>query len=332
MATVQQTTQLEFHQAMADFKTMFPAMDDDVIEAVLRSNQGAVDATIDQLLSMTTDNENDKIRHQLDVIDSEQEQQVGDVSVSPKQNQISQQQLSLNSTAATKQLSSFPSSSLSSPSTPKMSDDGSPRLKDNVSGSPVAIAGTGAASSTNTIPSSKDGAASNSVCVSSNDTSSNDSTPLRQKKGWIPPLLGPLPDDFLRVTPPTICSPSYVAGLNKPQTEGELEDERIALFLQNEEFMAELRWNKDFLLMLDKDSPPEERLSNFPQTRSTDDDAVFKERLKNMGKMSRKKFSQLARVFTGRNKKRSSAKQILNQGPAPSRDNLLLQEEDSDGT
>lgn len=27
-----QTTQLEFYQAMADFKTMFPSMDDDVIE------------------------------------------------------------------------------------------------------------------------------------------------------------------------------------------------------------------------------------------------------------------------------------------------------------
>lgn len=33
MATLQQqTTQLEFHQAMADFKTMFPDMDDEVIE------------------------------------------------------------------------------------------------------------------------------------------------------------------------------------------------------------------------------------------------------------------------------------------------------------
>lgn len=33
MATVQQqTTQLEFHQAMADFKVMFPTMDVDVIE------------------------------------------------------------------------------------------------------------------------------------------------------------------------------------------------------------------------------------------------------------------------------------------------------------
>ena len=40
---------------MTDFKIMFPNMDVDVIEAVLRSNNGAVDATIDQLLTMTAD-------------------------------------------------------------------------------------------------------------------------------------------------------------------------------------------------------------------------------------------------------------------------------------
>lgn len=49
--------QLEFSQAMSDFKTMFPNMDRDVIEAVLRANAGAVDATIDQLLAMSTDNQ-----------------------------------------------------------------------------------------------------------------------------------------------------------------------------------------------------------------------------------------------------------------------------------
>lgn len=49
--------QLEFAQAMSDFKTMFPEMDKEVIEAVLRANQGAVDATIDQLLAMSTDNQ-----------------------------------------------------------------------------------------------------------------------------------------------------------------------------------------------------------------------------------------------------------------------------------
>lgn len=51
------TLQLEFAQAMSDFKTMFPEMERDVIEAVLRANQGAVDATIDQLLAMSTDNQ-----------------------------------------------------------------------------------------------------------------------------------------------------------------------------------------------------------------------------------------------------------------------------------
>lgn len=51
------TVQLDFTQAMTDFKTMFPDMDSDVIEAILRANQGAVDATIDQLLQMSTDNQ-----------------------------------------------------------------------------------------------------------------------------------------------------------------------------------------------------------------------------------------------------------------------------------
>lgn len=49
--------QLEFEQAMTDFRTMFPDMDSEVIEAILRCNNGAVDATIDQLLAMSTDNQ-----------------------------------------------------------------------------------------------------------------------------------------------------------------------------------------------------------------------------------------------------------------------------------
>ncbi len=54
-------TQLEFNQAMTDFKTMFPTMDAEVIEAVLRSNGGAVEATIDNLLAMSADAEEVKI-------------------------------------------------------------------------------------------------------------------------------------------------------------------------------------------------------------------------------------------------------------------------------
>ncbi|ESO97331.1 hypothetical protein LOTGIDRAFT_231527 [Lottia gigantea] len=52
-----QTRQLDFNQAMSDFKTMFPNMDTEIIEAVLRTNNGIVDATIDQLLTMSIDNE-----------------------------------------------------------------------------------------------------------------------------------------------------------------------------------------------------------------------------------------------------------------------------------
>lgn len=65
------TTQLDFKQAMQDFKTMFPEMDHDVIEEVLRANQGAVDATIDQLLSMTTDNLNEALRLHLEKVEEE---------------------------------------------------------------------------------------------------------------------------------------------------------------------------------------------------------------------------------------------------------------------
>lgn len=48
-----QVRRLEFNQAMEDFMTMFPSMEYEVIECVLRSNNGAVDATIDQLLQMS---------------------------------------------------------------------------------------------------------------------------------------------------------------------------------------------------------------------------------------------------------------------------------------
>ena len=50
-----ESQQLDFYQAMADFKSMFPDLDEEIIEAVLRANGGAVDGTIDQLLTMNYD-------------------------------------------------------------------------------------------------------------------------------------------------------------------------------------------------------------------------------------------------------------------------------------
>ena len=44
---------LNFDQAMSDFQTMFPHIEKDIIEAVLRSNDGVVQTTIDQLLVLS---------------------------------------------------------------------------------------------------------------------------------------------------------------------------------------------------------------------------------------------------------------------------------------
>lgn len=123
---------------------------------MLRSNQGAVDTTIDQLLTMSTDNENEKIRSEL-----EQKEEL--------------------------------------PSTIK-----SPRKESSKS--------------------------------------------LKTIHKWQPPLLGPLPDTFLRL--PQQMSDDGVDSAYS-QENSMLEDERIAMFLQNEEFMAELRWNEDFLSTLE---------------------------------------------------------------------------------
>lgn len=85
------------------------------------------------------------------------------------------------------------------------------------------------------------------------------------------------------------------------------------MMLQNEEFMNELKWNQEFMLALEKEQQ---------EKGKSDDDLVFTERLKHMGKRSRKKFMQLAKVFTWqRNKK---------PGAVRHPDSLLLQEEHSD--
>ncbi|KRG07931.1 uncharacterized protein Dmoj_GI11270, partial [Drosophila mojavensis] len=120
-------------------------------------------------------------------------------------------------------------------------------------------------------------------------------------RNWSPPILGVLPPGFLRVAP------------SGGQQDFELPDEQFALMLQNEEFMNQLRWNQDFMSALEKEQSGKAK---------GEDDAPFQERLKNMGKMSRKKFLQMARVFTWqRNKKVTTAKQI---------DSLPLREEHSD--
>lgn len=51
---VAEQAKLDFEQAMQDFQTMFPDMDRDLIEQVLRANNGAVERTIDELLALNS--------------------------------------------------------------------------------------------------------------------------------------------------------------------------------------------------------------------------------------------------------------------------------------
>merc|ERR1719219_2064762 len=116
-----------------------------------------------------------------------------------------------------------------------------------------------------------------------------------------------------------------------------LEDERIALMLQNEEFMAELQKDSEFMSALEMeqersafyhDQQQLQSQSKVPKAAAAaataDSDTEFREKLKTMGKTSKKKFAQLAAMFSRR---KSAAKQFLGHAAAPSKDNLLLNAE-----
>ncbi|XP_016880130.1 CUE domain-containing protein 1 isoform X2 [Homo sapiens] len=192
-------------------------------------------------------------------------------------------------------------------------------------------------------------------------------TSQRRYRNWNPPLLGNLPDDFLRILPQQLDSIQGNAGGPKPGS-GEgcppamagpgpgdqesrwkqyLEDERIALFLQNEEFMKELQRNRDFLLALERDRLKYESQksksssvavgndfgfsSPVPGTGDANpavsEDALFRDKLKHMGKSTRRKLFELARAFSEKTKMRKSKRKHLlkhqSLGAAASTANLL---------
>ncbi|KFW85594.1 CUE domain-containing protein 1, partial [Manacus vitellinus] len=189
-------------------------------------------------------------------------------------------------------------------------------------------------------------------------------------RNWNPPLLGNLPEDFLRILPQQTASTQGSHSCRQPLSRGlvprgqgsleqerrwkqYLEDERIALFLQNEEFMKELQRNRDFLLALERDRLKYESkksksssvaVSNdfgFSSVLSGDvapsvtseaggavsDDALFRDKLKHMGKSTRKKLFELARAFSEKTKMRKSKRKHLLKhqvmGTAASTANLL---------
>ncbi|XP_034384555.1 CUE domain-containing protein 1b isoform X2 [Cyclopterus lumpus] len=322
---------LEFNQAMEDFKTMFPSMDYEVIECVLRSNNGAVDATIDQLLQMSIDGQGSD-----DSSDS-------DDSIPPE---ILERTLEPDSSdeepppvysPPTYDMHIYDRKYPEAPPTPPPRFEAQPP------------------------PGHQQ---------------------VRSYRNWNPPLLGNLPDDFLRILPqqldsikqssqsslsqPSSSSTSSVssisqwtaqsgsqsgaAGLTAGATEQDkklkqyLDDERIALFLQNEEFMRELQRNREFLVALERDRLKyESKKSKSTHSSSMEnstgeqhsaasmeavsDDALFRDKLKHMGKSTRKKLFEIARTFSEKTKRRKSKRKLLlkhhSLGTANSTANLL---------
>nr|XP_061797058.1 CUE domain-containing protein 1-like [Nerophis lumbriciformis] len=327
-----QVRRLEFNQAMEDFKIMFPTMDYEVIECVLRSNNGAVDATIDQLLQMSLDGQ------------ASDDSSDSDDSIPPE---ILERTLEPDSSdeepppiysPPTYDMHVYDRKYPEAPPTPPPRFEAQP-------------------------PSGH--------------------KHVKSYRNWNPPLLGNLPDDFLRILPQQLeivkstqvevsqpgSSPSsslsqWTAqsssksgaigtnggpGLTAGAIEQDkklkqyLEDERIALFLQNEEFMRELQRNREFLVALERDRLRYEskkskcshsssldnctELSSAPSSEAVSEDALFRDKLKHMGKSTRKKLFEIAKTFSEKTKRRKSKRRPLlkhhSLGTAHSTANLL---------
>ncbi|XP_067165610.1 CUE domain-containing protein 1 [Apteryx mantelli] len=319
-----QVRRLEFNQAMEDFSTMFPRMDYDIIECVLRANRGAVDATIDQLLQMSLDGGGGGGG--------------GDSSDSED---------------------SIPAEILERTLEPDSSDEEPPPVYSPPGREPPAPGSWPPRAPPAPPPRTE---------------APGGAQPRSRYRNWNPPLLGALPDDFLRIParPPAGTQgsgsgggsgqPAAPRGLG-PRGPGALEqerrwkqyleDERIALFLQNEEFMKELQRNRDFLLALERDRLKYESKKSKSSSAAVSndfgfspvtpgdaapagsseaggavsDDALFRDKLKHMGKSTRKKLFELARAFSEKTKMRKSKRKHLLKhqalGTAASTANLL---------
>ncbi|XP_056323190.1 CUE domain-containing protein 1a isoform X5 [Danio aesculapii] len=285
-----QVRRLEFSQAMDDFKTMFPSMEHEVIECVLRANHGAVDSTIDQLLQMSLDSQATD-----DSSDSED-------SILPE---ILERTLE-----------------------PDSSDEEPPPVYAPPSYDMHIYDRKHPADVPSTPP------------PRFNDYPPPGHQQVGRYRNWNPPLLGNLPDDFLRILPqqseslqrsqsslsqPSSSSSSSLSSLTQlssssgalsggvwPSEQDRklkqyLEDERIALFLQNQEFMKELQRNRDFLIALEIG----DNCSSEEACSSVSDDALFLEKLKHMGKSTRKKLFEIARSFSEKTRRKKSKKRAL---------------------
>ncbi|KAK4812425.1 hypothetical protein QYF61_024080 [Mycteria americana] len=392
-----QVRRLEFNQAMEDFKTMFPNMDYDIIECVLRANNGAVDATIDQLLQMNLDSSGcddssdseDSIPPE--ILERTLEPDSSDEEPPPVYSPPAYESQAFGGRYPRAPPTPPPRTDVPGPgSTPapgryrnwnppllgNLPEDFLRILPQQTAGAQVPPHREWRESTSSTVPSAArpggDGALGCQVLgVGGRDPTGEQQSvavgaagaavteeqkaelSLRRCCGEPPARAGTgteTTDQPLPCLPPAQGShgcrqpvPRGLALRGQGSLEQErrwkqyLEDERIALFLQNEEFMKELQRNRDFLLALERDRLKYESkkskstsvaVSNdfgFSSVISGDvapsvtseagsavsDDALFRDKLKHMGKSTRKKLFELARAFSEKTKMRKSKRKHL---------------------
>ncbi|XP_051253959.1 CUE domain-containing protein 1b isoform X1 [Dicentrarchus labrax] len=330
-----QVRRLEFNQAMEDFKTMFPSMDYEVIECVLRSNNGAVDATIDQLLQMSIDGQGSD-----DSSDS-------DDSIPPE---ILERTLEPDSSdEEPPPVYSPPAYDMhiydrkypEAPPTPPPRFEAEPppghqQVRSYRNWNPPLL-GNLPDDFLRILPQQLDSIKQTSQSSVSQPSSSSSSSSISQwtaQSGSRPEAAG------------TTGDPGLTTGATEQDKKLKqyLEDERIALFLQNEEFMRELQRNREFLIALERDRlkyESKKSKSNHSSSmenstgeqysaaslEAVSDDALFRDKLKHMGKSTRKKLFEIARTFSEKTRRRKSKRRMLlkhhSLGAANSTANLL---------
>ncbi|KAM9852983.1 CUE domain-containing protein 1b [Aulostomus maculatus] len=332
-----QVRRLEFNQAMEDFKTMFPSMDYEVIECVLRSNNGAVDATIDQLLQMSIDGQGSD-----DSSDSEDSIPAEILERTLEPDSSDEEPPPVYSPPAY-DMHIYDRKYLEAPPTPPPRFDtqllpGHEQVQSYRNWNPPLL-GNLPDDFLRILPQQLDSIKQTSESSLSQPSSSSSSS-FSSINHWTAQT------DSQSGAVGTTGGPGLTTGAMEQEKKLKqyLEDERIALFLQNEEFMRELQRNREFLIALERDRLKyESKKSKSNHSSSMEnstgeqcsaasmeavtDDALFRDKLKHMGKSTRKKLFEIARTFSEKTKRRKSKRKTLlkhqSLGTANSTANLL---------
>ncbi|XP_032363427.1 CUE domain-containing protein 1 isoform X2 [Etheostoma spectabile] len=336
-----QVRRLEFNQAMEDFKTMFPSMDYEVIECVLRSNNGAVDATIDQLLQMSIDGQgSDDSSDSDDSIPAE----ILERTLEPDS---SDEEPPPVYSPPTYDMHIYDRKYPEAPPTPPPRFEAQPppghqQVRSYRNWNPPLL-GNLPDDFLRILPQQLESIKSSQSSLS--QPSSSSSSSVSSISQWTAPSC-PLSGAAGSTEGPGLTSGATEQDKKLKQY---LDDERIALFLQNEEFMRELQRNREFLMALERDRlkyESKKSKSNHSSSmenstgeqnsaaslEAVSDDALFRDKLKHMGKSTRKKLFEIARTFSEKTKRKKSKRRMLlkhhSLGTANSTANLL---DDVDG-